>query len=371
MFCTECGKELPGDSEFCAYCGKALTARTTDEGQAGQPPAPPPGPTAPVPPSQLGGVATPATPAGPAAVPPVQTGPRAGPPGKSPLPWILGGVGVAVVIAVALVLVFVVFGGGADTSGAEKVVETFWEAMEKQDVDMLLSTMEPSYRSELEDALGKEYKKIFEDYFFIAFPEDMEITIRKMDTEIDGDKAVVTVVDGTMTYTDEFGDEVTEEASEAEDIETTDLVKVGGKWYISSDMWVEAGLDPSEFKDLTDKEEDGETTTEESGKTPTAEELGVPVYPGSEVDEYLSIDEIGEEELGIAGTAYSTEDPVDKVIAWYRNELSGEPNFEEDPMFDEDGETGLFFFGTIDEMKVVYVSKEGSQTLIMISLMEI
>jgi hypothetical protein len=37
-------------------------------------------------------------------------------------------------------------------------VETFWKALEKQDADLLLSTMEPSMRSDFEDALSEGYE---------------------------------------------------------------------------------------------------------------------------------------------------------------------------------------------------------------------
>jgi hypothetical protein len=121
---------------------------------------------------------------------------------------------------------------------------------------MLLSTMEPSYVSDLEEVLGDDLEQFFEDYFFIAFPEDLEVTIRKMETEIDGDEAVVTVVDGTMTYTDEYGDEVTEEASEG-DMEAIPLVKVDGKWYLSGDALADLGLNPRNIEDLYNDGYDG------------------------------------------------------------------------------------------------------------------
>jgi len=37
-------------------------------------------------------------------------------------------------------------------------VETFWKALEKQDADLLLSTTEPSMRSDFEDALSEGYE---------------------------------------------------------------------------------------------------------------------------------------------------------------------------------------------------------------------
>ena len=49
-------------------------------------------------------------------------------------------------------------GSGGTTSGPEQVVETFWKALEKQDADLLLSTTEPSMRSDFEDALSEGYE---------------------------------------------------------------------------------------------------------------------------------------------------------------------------------------------------------------------
>jgi hypothetical protein len=203
----------------------------------------------------------------------MQAGPYAPPPKKSPLPWILGGIGLLAVIAIVLVLVFVVFGSddatttsgdNGDVSGPEEVVKKFFKGMEKQDADMLLSTFEPSFRKELKKALGDNYETFFEDYFFAAYPDSLKVEIRKMETEIDGDTAVVTVVDGTMSYTDEYGDKVTEEASEGE-VDPTTLVRVDGKWYLSGEAAKEAGFDPEDLKDL-DFDNMDESGSEDSSK---------------------------------------------------------------------------------------------------------
>jgi zinc-ribbon domain len=246
MYCSECGKEIADGSEFCGYCGTALHTAAV---HASQPPAPP-GPQAYVPPPP------------PAGVPPGGPGGYTPPPKKSPLPWVLGGIGVLAVIAIVLVLVFVVFGGddasdtSSDASGPEQVVENFYKALEKQDAEMLLGTIEPSFRAELEDALGDDLERFFEEYFFAGFPEDLKVEIGKMDTEIDGSEAVVTVVDGTVTYTDENGDKVTEEASDGE-VDPARLVRVDGKWYLSGEYLRESGVDPDELKDLDFNGQDG------------------------------------------------------------------------------------------------------------------
>lgn len=259
MLCDKCGKEIADDSQFCGHCGATLSGAAASAGQAGQPPTPP-------------GTQTYVPPPPPAGSPPAGPGQYGQPPKKSVLPWVLGGIALAAVVALVLVLVFVVFGGGeSDTSGPEQTVERFWEALEKQDVDMLLSTMEPSYVSDLEEALGEDLEQFFEDYFFIAFPEDLEVTIRKMETEIDGDEALVTVVDGTMTYIDEYGDEVTEEASEG-GMDAIPMVKVDGKWYLSGDALADLGLNPRSIKDLYNDEMDDTGTRNDGDNGGTSDE---------------------------------------------------------------------------------------------------
>jgi hypothetical protein len=233
MNCSKCGKEIADNSVFCGHCGANLSAAAAQTGQPQAYAAPPTG------------VASPGGPAG--------IGPYDQPPKKSPLPWILGGIGVLAVIAIVLILVFVVFGGGgaSDTSGPEQVVNDFYKALEQKDVDMLIAAMEPSFRSELEDALGKKYDQYLEGYFFAYFPEDMKVDIRKMETKIDGDTATVKVTDGTVAYTDENGEEVSEEASEGES-EPLQLVRVDGKWYLAGDYLKESGFDPEELAALSD-----------------------------------------------------------------------------------------------------------------------
>lgn len=275
MYCSNCGKEIPDGSAFCGYCGAAVGAAQPGGEQPSVPPsqpgwqAPAPPPQAPVPPPPAAGPAPVAGPGPQAYAPPPPGGaavpPVAGPPGgyaatagaqppkkKSALPWILGAVGLLVVAAVVLVLVFVVFKGGkaekADTSGPEEVVRLLFRSMEKEDAGMFLDLMEPSFREELEDTLGKHLDTFFE-YFFQVVPDDVRFDIRKLDTKVDGDRATVTVVEGTMTYTDENGKKVSEEASEG-DLAVFELVRVGGKWYFSGEFMKELGFDLDELKDL-------------------------------------------------------------------------------------------------------------------------
>ena len=170
--------------------------------------------------------------------------------------------------AVVLVLIFVVFkgdgngGSAVDSSGPEKVVETFFKSLENQDAKMLVSTMEPDFVDELKSVLGTEYIQLLDEYFFEYFPEDLKVTIRKMDSKIEGDRAKVTVLEGTMAWTDEYGDKVTEEAADA-DMEVFELVEVDGKWYLSEDTLIDLGFDFSGLSDLEDMSFDDEFSDED------------------------------------------------------------------------------------------------------------
>lgn len=223
MYCEKCGSEIAEGSGFCADCGAPVKA-----GAETPPPAvnPPP-------------------PAGPPTQPLSYSPPCAPPPKKSVLPWVMGILGVSAVIALVLVLVLVVFNGGdgkVDTSGPEQVVRTFFKALETKNADLLLGTMDPETVDKMEELLGEDYKDLIEGYFFLAFPDDLKVTIKEMDTGIKGDTATVLITKGTMSYTDEYGDMVEEEASDS-DMEAFELIELDGEWYLSADFLEEMGFD--------------------------------------------------------------------------------------------------------------------------------
>mgnify|MGYP005843650169 CR=1 FL=1 len=138
------------------------------------------------------------------------------PPKKSKLPWVIGSIAaVAVIAAVVLVLVFVVFKGdggegtgdgkaGSDAQAIEKVVNVFFESIEKQDVDGILGVIEPDFLDELKDALGRDYKKTIKEDWLYWF-EGVEFDLRKLDVKIDGDKAEEKIVEGTVNNVVDFG----------------------------------------------------------------------------------------------------------------------------------------------------------------------
>jgi len=255
MNCSQCGKEIPADSEFCTYCGAATGAAAA----AAQPPQQPPPaqPTREEPPQ---GQAPPPPPPGGAAPPPAQPPPPGAPAKKkSALPWLLGVLGIAVIAAVVLVLVFVVFKGGEDTGAPEQVVNTFFEALQKKDVDLLLSIVEPDAIKELESNLGSDYRDLMDQFFMALLPDDFKVEGVKYDTRIEGDRATVLPVAGTVSYTDpETGEKVSENAKETTP-EPFELVKVDGKWYLTAetlDIEMEAPDSGTLDEDLT---EDGLT----------------------------------------------------------------------------------------------------------------
>ncbi len=312
MYCSNCGKDIGTDSQFCPYCGAAAGEQAAPEtvpagSQAQQPeaytapPPPPQGPSVPPAPPAAQPPAGGPPPPGPqvpphagAAPPPPVTGPAAQPAyaparKRSALPWILGILGVAVVAAVVLVLVFVVFkgdGGKTDTSAIERPVADFYKALEKQDAKMLVSTMEPDFAKQLKEVLGKDYIALLEEYFFASFPDDLKITIREMKTEMDGDdRAQVTVVDGTLSYTDEYGEKVSEEAADS-DLYAFEVVRVDGTWYISEETLIEGIVDPGDLEDLGTEDLDLDSEGLDDG---IDQETGTVELPVDSEDEALML----------------------------------------------------------------------------------
>ncbi len=259
MYCRRCGVELPEGSAFCPRCGTAVAASTergaqpttADTWESGQQAAGHP--------RLLSGGQDHAGPTGMEALDTASQGSTAP---STPAPsrkrtallWIAGGGGLLAVIALVLVLVLLVFGGGrAGASSPEETVRSFFQALESKDAEALLEVMEPSFRERLEGALGDRGDDFF-DLFFASVPDDLRVDIRNMATETRGDRATVTVTDGTMAYTDAEGKKVVEEASEAEE-SSFQLVRVRGRWYLSGEFLADMGFDPGalDYLDLLDE----------------------------------------------------------------------------------------------------------------------
>jgi hypothetical protein len=196
MECSSCGHEIKDGSSFCTNCGAQL----------GSPP-PPGGKTS-----------------------------------RSWKPILVTGSVLVVVVVVVLVLVFTVFtGDGEDgpsvgSSDPEAAVEAFLAAIEDQDVDALVEAIDPGFIDDLKGEYGQQYKELLDGFFLLLVPVDFNISGLEFETEIDESAATVRVVAGTVTYTDEAGNEVSEDFT---DIAVVDyeLVEVDGKWYVSMDTF--------------------------------------------------------------------------------------------------------------------------------------
>ena len=82
----------------------------------------------------------------------------------------------------------------------------------------------------------------------------------------------------------------------------------------------EGGRDGSAKVDI--ETEEGKATIETGKKIPTEKELGVPVYPGSEVEGSVSWSYTGEEGAGkVSGATLITTDSVDQVLEFYKSKV--------------------------------------------------
>lgn len=239
-FCTRCGSELDPGSAFCKSCGapagEAPAAAPQAPEQAAYPPAaeaPPVQP--PQAPAQPLAAPTYGQPVAPS-IPPARGKGK----GKAILFTVLGLAAAAAVVV--LLLGFAVgpkwFAGGGE--GPEKTVEKFFKAMEKGDAKTLVSLIDPTSLKRMKDLVSEYYDTVedmFEDYYTSTFPEkDLKITGLQFKTEVKGDRATVTVVAGQATYTDAYGDKVTETVDDPEEVfgdnQDFDLKKVDGTWYL-------------------------------------------------------------------------------------------------------------------------------------------
>jgi hypothetical protein len=196
MECPNCGQEVKKGSSYCTNCGAQLEF-----------PQPPGGKTS-----------------------------------RSWKPILITGIVLAVVVTVVLVLVFTVFtGDGEDgpsvgSSDPEAAVEAFLAAIEGQDVDALVEAIDPAFIDDLKGEYGQQYKELLDGFFLLLVPVDFNISGLEFETEIDENTATVRVVAGTVTYTDEAGNEVSEDIT---DIAVVDyeLVEADGKWHVSMDTF--------------------------------------------------------------------------------------------------------------------------------------
>jgi hypothetical protein len=89
---------------------------------------------------------------------------------------------------------------------------------------------------------------------------------------------------------------------------------------------------------------------------PTEAELGVPVYPGARMDENSALtttDASGKKEV-IAAQMW-TGDGTDAVITWYKNKLSGKPEFKEMPVVEAGKNSTILAWKEGDKYKMITI----------------
>jgi hypothetical protein len=241
-FCVKCGSELDPGSAFCESCGAPATgsAAAPEQTSPAPPPATPPG----VPPAAGAPVYAPPGAPGPMPLQPSKGGGG----GKVILLVVLGIVVVGIVVVLLLGFAvgpkFFTSSSGGSSGGPEDVVNSYFNAMEKGDIKGWIALIDPATAKQLEKELeGYGYgslEELLQEMYVDSFPEeDLKITGLKYKSSINGDKATVEVVDGTATYTDYYGDEVTETVDDMENVfsETQfNLKKIDGKWYLEPEL---------------------------------------------------------------------------------------------------------------------------------------
>jgi zinc-ribbon domain len=233
-YCSNCGSELDPNSSFCVSCGTPVA------GSAASGPGPQPPPMAP----QTPYTQPPIAPQTPYAQPGGYAPPPKGKGGKIALVTILALILIGAVVV--LVLGFAVgpkwfvsssSGGTSDnnttTSGPEKTVDTFLKALENKDAQAVMATLSPSSISALESQMsgsGMTIENAIKTYLMTY--QSIDFSGVKYSTQVTGDSATVTVVEGTVTTVDENGEKTTEDARDSSEPTDFNLTKINGSWLI-------------------------------------------------------------------------------------------------------------------------------------------
>lgn len=126
---------------------------------------------------------------------------------------------------------------GSDTekSGPEKVVDDYFRATQQKDAKLLLSTFSSSsiamLESQLSEAGYSDLETFVNELLFSSY-QSIDFQGIKYQTVIDGDKAVVKVLEGKAIIIDEDGNTIIEDVLDAGVPVDIPLVREGGKWYI-------------------------------------------------------------------------------------------------------------------------------------------
>jgi hypothetical protein len=230
-YCSKCGSEIDPNSSFCAACGTPV---------GGSQPTPP-------------GPQQPAVPTAPYAQPGGYSRPPKGKGGKIALITILA----LIIIGAAVVLVLGFAAGpkwfvssndsnansntstnnnNATAGGPEKTVDAFLRAMENKDANALIATLSPSSLSSLQSQMGGSTEPLataLGDYLFTY--QSMKFSGVEYSTQVTGDTATVTVVEGTVTTVDENGERTAEDVRNSEEPVNFVLSNEKGSWYIDFD----------------------------------------------------------------------------------------------------------------------------------------
>ncbi len=87
-------------------------------------------------------------------------------------------------------------------------------------------------------------------------------------------------------------------------------------------------------------------------ETPTEEEIGIPVYPGSTSEGRINLSESG----GTTSAAVLwSDDGADEVIAWYKEELSGKPEYNEISMSEGENPAVMITYRDGSTIKMVTI----------------
>jgi hypothetical protein len=140
-------------------------------------------------------------------------------------------VGVAVV---ALVIgLFAIACGDDGSSGPEQTVQEVMAAMETKDIDRFWAVLDPKFYEEFV-AMGMTEEQLKSTLAEEMYGDSATIKFSdvKLETQIsdDGQTAVVTVVEGTVTKV-ENGQTTTEDVKDSDEPQVFNLVLRDGKWY--------------------------------------------------------------------------------------------------------------------------------------------
>jgi zinc-ribbon domain len=259
-FCPGCGTQLPEGTKFCTNCGAHLEAGSTPPPQG--PPAPPgniyQGP--PVPPG-------PAYPVQPPGVPPGAPGQFAAPPpagyethamGYEPLPakkrmgLILGIIGGVVVVAgiVVLILFLTVFngGGGGGTNDPTALANKYISALQNKNTDSYMDCFEADYFENMAgftDYLNMDPKEMINMMLKVADFKFSDVQFKVQSQASDSATVVTTAGKGSVSV---MG--MNRELDMAQEPLTFNMIKNGGRWYMTEDPLGGTGLGESGSSDF-------------------------------------------------------------------------------------------------------------------------